>query len=228
MSYDGKQGEDGMKKMMKGLLASTLMASSMLATAGNLNDVQLGHVGARGSGCPGGTVDSILSPDKKSLSILFDGFVLEAGPMIGKRMDRKNCTVAIPVHVPNGLSVSLVAVDYRGYNFIPKKAQSQLRVEYFFAGRKGPRFMKTFRGGLDDEYVLQNKLALVANSWSKCGDDVNLRIATSMRLRNSNRHEDAMSTLDSIDLNAGIVYKLQYKKCKQTPVEEEDDWGDDW
>ena len=222
-----------MKKFLKGIMSLSLLAGSMAVYAGDLNDVQLGKVGSAGSGCPIGTVDSILSPDKKSLSILFDGFVLEAGPMIGKKMDRKNCTLAIPVHVPNGLSVSLLAVDYRGYNYLPSKAQSQFRAEYFFAGKRGPRISKTFRGrGLvDEDYTISNKLAVIASSWSKCGEDVNLRINSSMRLRNMNRHEDAMSTLDSIDLKAGIVYKLQFRKCHQVaeePADDDDFWGDDW
>lgn len=220
-----------MKQMIKGLMTTSLLLGSVTASAGgDLNDVQLGQVGSAGTGCPIGTVETVLSPDKKSLSVLFDGFVLEAGPSIGKKLVRKNCTLAIPVHIPNGFSVSLMAVDYRGYNYLPSRASSQLRTEYFFAGMRGPRLQKTFRGGLDEDYVLDKKLVLVGQSFSKCGDDVNLRISTSMRLKNFNRKEDAISTLDSIDLNAGIVYKLQYKKCKQTATDDDEDenWGDDW
>ncbi len=89
--------------------------------------------------------------------------------------------------------------------------------------------MKQFNGSMDQEYTLSNKLAVVAQTWSKCGEDVNLRIATAMRLRNMDRHEDAMSTVDSIDMNSGIIYKLQYKKCNRVVEEQEDDlWGDDW
>jgi hypothetical protein len=216
-----------MKVLSTAILMSSMMISSFTASAGDLNDIQLGHPGVRGTGCPAGTVDTTLSPDKKSLSILFDEYVLEAGPSIGKKMARKNCTIAIPVHVPNGFSVSIMAVDYRGYNYLPSRAQAVFSAEYFFAGQRGPKLRKSFRGGIDDEYTVNSKIAVVANVWSKCGDDVNLRIATSMRLRNMNRSEDAMSTVDSADINAGIVYQLQYKKCGAQAEEEDDLWGDD-
>ena len=216
-----------MKILSTLLLLGSINFSS--AYAGDLNDIQLGKPGHAGSGCPIGTVAATLSPDKKSLSILFDDYVLEAGPMAGTRMDRKNCQLAIPVHVPNGYSVSLVGVDYRGYNYLPRRAQATFTAEYFFAGMRGPRFRKDFRGSLDQEYTLTNRLALTALTWSKCGEDVNLRIATAMRLRNMDRREDAMSTVDSVDMNAGLIYKLQFRRCNQVVEEEEDDlWGDDW
>lgn len=214
----------------KKLLCTTalLAATTTAALAQDLNDISLGQPGYAGSGCPAGSVSATLSPDKKSLSILFDEFILEAGPSTRKRMDRKNCNVAIPVHVPNGFSVSVLAVDYRGYNYLPSGAQSAFRTEYFFAGQRGPRYQKTFRGALDDDYILSNTLHVVGNVWSECGEDVNLRISSSMRLMNRNRYDDAMSTVDSVDLNSGIVYKLQYKPCNQAPVQDDDDfWGDD-
>ena len=215
------------------ILSSALLLSSMLIGTSyaqiSLNDVHLGKPGHAGSGCPIGTVSTTLSPDKKSLSILFDDYMVEAGPSTRKRMARKNCQLAVPVHVPNGLSVSLIGVDYRGYNFLPSRSEATFTAEYFFAGRRGPRYMKKFFGGLDSEYTLSNTLALVSESWSKCGEDVNLRIATAMRVRNLNRVEDSLSTVDSVDMNAGIVYKLQYRKCRKVieeELEEEELWGE--
>ncbi len=225
--------DDGLTRRKKMKILSTMVLLSSMAVAnvqaGDLNDVSLGEPGHAGSGCPIGTVSATLSPDKKSLSILFDDYLVEAGPSVGKKMDRKNCQLAIPVHVPNGFSVSLLAVDYRGYNYLPRRAQAVFTAEYFFAGIRGPRYMKKFNGSMDQEYTLSNKLAVVAQTWSKCGEDVNLRIATAMRLRNMDRHDDAMSTVDSIDMSSGIIYKLQYKRCNQVVEEQEDDlWGDDW
>ena len=97
------------------MLAATLttLASSAFAAGGfsgsmsgignevGYNDsISLGVPGYGGSGCPGGSASVTLSPDGKSLTLIFDQFIVEAGGPTGKRIDRKNCDIAIPVHVP--------------------------------------------------------------------------------------------------------------------------------
>jgi hypothetical protein len=69
------------------------------------DDISLGEPGYGGTGCPDGTVSVTLSPDQKSLSLLFDQYQVEVGGDTGKSFDRKSCNIAIPVHVPQGLSV---------------------------------------------------------------------------------------------------------------------------
>lgn len=177
------------------------------------NTIALGEPGYGGTGCPAGSVSVTLSPDARSLSLLFDQYYVEAGGATNKSFDRKSCNIAIPVHVPQGYSVSILEIDYRGYNYLPTGATSQFNVEYFFAGSRGPRFQKTFRGPLDDEYLLSNTLAATAIVWSKCGADVNLRTNTSIRVT-TRQNKEALATVDSQDINAAIVYQLSWKKCK--------------
>ena len=196
------------------MIAGLLFAAS--ASAGNPNDIYLGEPGYAGSGCPAGSASAVLSPDKKTLSVLFDEYVAEAGGSTGKTIDRKSCNLAIPVHVPQGLSISLLKVDYRGYTYLPKRSMARFNVNYFFAGARGPRLGKTFnarRSTIDDEYTYTNKLIATAWTWSPCGRDVNLRINSSMMVRNSNRRSEALATVDSADLSAGILYKIQWRRC---------------
>ncbi len=192
------------RQIMLGLL---LISSVVLA-----DDVSLGIPGYGGTGCPQGSASAVLSPDAKQLSILFDSYSMEAKG--SKTVDRKTCNVAIPIHVPNGLSVSILQVDYRGYNSLPRGGSSELGVEYFFAGVKGPAMTKTFNGALDSDFYVSNKLAATALTWSPCGADVNLRINTSMRVRTNPRGDQAISSIDSIDMSAGLVYLLQFRTCR--------------
>src|SRR5690606_1233380 len=136
----------------------------------NPNTISLGLPEHAGTGCPIGTVAAVVSPDGGQLSILYDQFVAEVGGMTGRSIDRKNCNVAIPVHVPNGLSVSVLQVDYRGFNFLPVGGRSTFNVEYFFAGTRGPVFTRTFTGPLTDDYFIPNSLLATAVSWSRCGE----------------------------------------------------------
>jgi hypothetical protein len=153
-----------------------------------------------------------LSPDAKSLSMLFDQYIVEAGGDTGKSFDRKSCNIAIPVHVPQGLSISVIAIDYRGYNNLPTGARSEFAVEYFFAGTRGPTFRRTFNGVVDDDYLIRNQLTAQSLVWSACGADVNLRTNSSIRVTTRNNRQ-ALATVDSEDVSAAIIYQLQWRRC---------------
>ncbi len=191
------------------VLLSALMLS---ASAFAADDISLGKPGYGGTGCPEGTVSATLSPDAKSLSLLFDQYQISIGGTTGKSFDRKSCNIAIPVHVPQGMSVSVLKIDYRGFNHLPASATSQFNVEYFFAGTKGPAFQRIFNGALDEDYLINNQLVAESMVWSACGADVNLRTNSSLRVRTVNNKE-AVTSIDSQDVNAGIIYQLQWKKC---------------
>ena len=196
-----------MKKTM--LLLSALMLSAPVFAA---DDISLGEPGYGGTGCPAGTVSATLSPDAKSLSLLFDQYQVAVGGETGKSFDRKSCNIAIPVRVPQGLSVSVMKIDYRGFNQLPQSATSQFNVEYFFAGTRGPSFQRKFRGPLTEDYLINNNLTVQAVVWSGCGADVNLRTNSSMRVQTVSNRE-AMASIDSQDVNAGIIYHLQWRQC---------------
>lgn len=193
-------------------LAALVLSAGFASSAQAQSNITLGDPGYGGTGCPGGSVSATLSPDATSLSLLFDEYIVEAGGDTGKRFDRKSCNIAIPVHVPQGLSIAVLAIDYRGYNNVPQGASTDFNVEYFFAGARGPTFRKTFRGPLDDDYLIQNKLTAQSVVWSACGADVNLRTNSSIRV-STVQNRQAMATVDSQDVSAAIIYQLQWKRC---------------
>ena len=200
-----------MKKMLLGAIA--LGALTMAGSASAQDGIRLGIPGYGGTGCPAGSVSTTLSPDEKSLSLIFDEYAVSAGGTTGRSFDRKSCNVAIPVHVPQGYSVAVLAVDYRGFNHLPSGASSQFNVEYFFAGSRGPAFRRNFFGQLESDYTISNELQAQSVVWSACGADVNLRTNSSMRL-STVRNAEAMATVDSEDVNAAIVYHLQWRACR--------------
>ena len=178
-------------------------------------DIRLGQPGYGGTGCPRGTASATLSPDKKSLSILFDRYYAEAGRSAGKTIDRKTCNVAIPVHVPQGFSISIFKIDYRGFVSVPRGGQAKFNVEYFFAGSRGPSFAKTFRGATEKEYLLTNKIGMGALVWTPCGKSVNLRVNSSILARTNSRRTDVLATVDSADVTAGLIYHVQWRRCRR-------------
>lgn len=198
-----------MKKTLL-LLTSLLSLSAMSAMA---DDIQLGKPGYGGNGCPQGSASAVLSPDRKSLSILFDQFMTEAGGVTRRSVDRKSCDIAIPVHIPQGYSVSLFQMDYRGFNSLPAGGSTRLGIEYFFAGQRGPVTTKVFNGNINADYLVSNRVAANAVIWSACGKDVNLRVNASLMTRTNANMQQALSTVDSADIHAGLIYSLQWKRC---------------
>jgi hypothetical protein len=204
-----------MKKLFLFLLIfSSAGAAPVWADDPSPDDVYLGQPAYGGNGCPAGTASAALSPDAKELSILFDQYVAESGGSTGRDLDRKNCNIAIPVHVPQGWSLSIFSIDYRGFNALPSGAYTQFNVEYFFAGQRGPRYSRVFTGPTAQDYFLNNTLAASAVVWSPCGAEVLLRTNTSIVTKTNRWREQAMSTVDSIDIAAGVRYLFQWQRCR--------------
>jgi hypothetical protein len=201
-----------MKFTLLRVVATGLVVLAAQASLAN-DDIQLGEPEYGGTGCPAGSASVALSPDQKTLSILFDQYVVEAGGETGRVLDRKGCNIAIPVKVPQGYSISLFKVDYRGFNFLPRSAQSRFNVEYFFAGSRGPSASRMFNGPVQDNYTFTNNLIAEALVWSACGANTNLRVNSSMMVRTNSSNQQAMSTVDSADVEAGIIYHVQWRRC---------------
>ncbi len=199
--------------MKKFILAFGLLMSA--ATANAENGLKLGLPEHGGTACPQGTVSATVSPDGNEVSILFDQYVAEAGGSTGKSLDRKSCNIAIPVQVPQGYSVSIFQVDYRGFAAIPYGARGQFNVEYFFAGSRGLRANKALRPGSQSDYQFTDRLEASTLVWSACGASTNLRMNTSLLVASNSRREQTMATVDSIDVSNGIVYHVQWKRCYQ-------------
>lgn len=181
------------------------------------DSIRLGEPQYGGNGCPAGSASSVLSPDAKQVSILFDQFSTQAGGNSGLIQDRKSCNVAIPAHVPNGYSVSVFKVDYRGYTFVPSGASARLNVEYFFANQQGPAYAKTFAGPLDSDFFLNNTLQTTQLVWSGCGEDVILRTNMSLSAQTNNRRDETRATVDSQDISSAITYHVSYRRCDPPP-----------
>lgn len=177
------------------------------------DDISLGIPSYGGTGCPRGTATTALNPDTKSISILFDEYVVEAGGVTERSTTRKTCNLAIPINVPGGVSLSIYKIDYRGYNSLPLGAYSQFNVEYFFAGSKGPNFRTTFFGLLERSYYLTDNIQNSSVYWSECGKDVILRSNSSMLVKTNSLAEEAFATVDSADFSAGLLYHLQSRPC---------------
>ena len=183
-------------------LATTTLISSFQAPVTN-SKVQILGASYGGNGCPNQSASVSVSPDGQELSILFDKFIAQ-GNVAAER--RKSCNLSIPIKVPQGYQISLYDADYRGY--VAPRTTASLRAEYFFAGNRGPVFSRTIRG--EANYNVRDSLQTVADVWSRCGDNINMRVNAAMTASGS-----GMATVDSFDLShRGLVYHIKYRTCR--------------
>lgn len=197
------------------ILCSTVLASltAFLALQAHAGGLRLGQPAYGGTGCPAGSASVTLSPDETAVSILFDSYSTEAGYTTGKSIDRKSCNISIPVSVPQGYSVSIFQVDYRGFNAVPSGANTRFEAEYFWAGSRGPRISRTFYGPLNDNFTLTDELIASTVVWAPCGASVTLRANTSMMARTNANFDQTMGVVDSADVSSGLIYHLRWRRC---------------
>jgi hypothetical protein len=205
-----------MKSPIKAVLTTSalLLATTQAVSAHNLGAVTIEKVGYAGNGCPAGSASVVLANDKKSVSVLFDEYIAEAGGHGQRTFARKKCDIAFGLKVPNGLSVALINADYRGFTDLPRRAKATFTRDYFFAGSRGPRLKKTWKGSRSDDFTVTDNMGIMSRVYSKCGADVILRSKTAATVR-TRRGQEALMSVDSADLTSRTVfrYNFSWKKC---------------
>lgn len=200
-----------MTNLLLAAVSALLMSESVLAQSG----LRMGSPSYGGNGCPAGSASVSLSPAEDAISILFDSFTASAGSGSGKRVDRKSCNLSIPVTIPQGYSVAVIQVDYRGFNLVPSSgAYTRLNTEYFWAGIRGPMFSKLFTGPQNKDFTTSNGIIAESLVWTPCGASVNLRVNSSIMAQSNNRMDQTDIMVDSADITSGLIYHLQWRRCQ--------------
>ena len=195
---------------MKSLVTLATLVLALSAEA----QIKLGQPSYGGSGCPAGSASVSITEDGKTMSVLFDQFAAEAGNTTGRRIDRKSCNLRVPIKVPQGFSVALIGVDYRGFNAIPGSgAYTEFNAEYFYAGARGPRFTRRFQGPQSNEYLINNKLIATSFVWSECGKEVIFGINAAATAMANSQMQQTMMVVDSADITAGLLYQFSWRRC---------------
>lgn len=173
-----------------------------------------------GTGCPSGTASAILSPDGRTLSVLFDSYVAEAGNHVGTLRDAKGCQVNIPFSVPAGYTVQVVKMDYRGFTSLPSGSRSTFGAGFRFleiSGREtGARRVlrsNVMLGPKTENFTLTSLIP--AASFSPCGQDFVLAAESHLNVQSNRTGEQAVSTVDSLDaVQTPVVYSLRWTRCE--------------
>lgn len=187
--------------------AIAILAMSLPGTA-DAASLKLGKPAYGGPGCPGGTASVAMSGS--SISVKFSAYQVAAGGSTGKSFDRKACGLSIPVTVPAGYSVAVVAVDFAGYTNLPSGASATFKLEEFLPGGTGPVFSRDIKGPKKGKFTASS--AAVATVWSACGTSVTMRTNTSLIVKTTGG-KAASASIRSQDVSTAIIYRLKYRAC---------------
>lgn len=202
------------KLAMVGSAFAMLTAASSAFAAGP-DYVRVRSINFAGSGCPGGSVATNVSPDRQAFTLLFDQYIAEVGPGVSAREKRKNCVVNIDLDFPQGWTYTLFTVDYRGYLDLAHSMVGTQQTSYYFQGSSATaRLASNISGPVARDYQIRDNLAVTSLVWSPCGASRSLNMNTEVRIDNSrNSRGQGIMTLDSIDGQLKHIYGIQWRRC---------------
>ncbi len=200
-------------KISKGLVLLAL-SLALTSSAEALAQVELGQVVVGGTGCPAGTAQVTLSPDLLSVQVRYSQFEAVAGG--ARSLDRKACSLAIPLQLPPGLSVALIASRYVGSADVAEGGSVQISTESFTAGTQGPKLSRTLNGPVQDGFALVSTVDTDRQTFSECGESVILRTNTSVVAQSTGA--PARIRIEASDAQAGVVFDLGYRGCGSDPA----------
>ncbi len=170
------------------------------------------------SSCAGGTYSAVNSPDGSTLSILFDNFSVATAPGSAGGTERKSCNIQVPLNLPEGYSLGIYRVDYRGFAYLSSKQDSELSVDYALGPHSNSRkFQRRIQGVHDGEFVFRENIGAGLMKRVGCGAAAVLNVAAMLELQTSRQPGEAMVALDSIDgaPKGGLIFYLDLKRCGQ-------------
>jgi Domain of unknown function (DUF4360) len=88
-----------------------------------------------GSGCPKGSVSSILSDDRTVVTFGFDKFQALIGPKAKSSDSSKNCEIKLGLSYPSEFQLSIVRATYHGYIRLDDGVTAKFLSNYFWSGQ---------------------------------------------------------------------------------------------
>jgi hypothetical protein len=120
------------------------------------------------------------------------------------------------LNLPDGYSLGVYKVDYRGFSHLSAKQEAGLSVDYSLGERtKSRKFHRKIQGVSDGEFMFSETIGAGLMKRAGCGEAAVLNVAATLDLETRSRPGEAMVALDSVDgaPKGGLIYHLDLKKC---------------
>ncbi|MFE5828482.1 DUF4360 domain-containing protein [Streptomyces erythrochromogenes] len=169
-----------------------------------------------GSGCRPGSAAVSVAPDNTAFTVTYSEYLAQAGGGSKPADSRRNCQIALRVHVPHGYTYAIASADYRGFASLGRQATGVQQAGYYFQGfPETYRRTHTFNGPLNDNWQATDQVAVGALVYAPCGAERNFNINTELRATTRNAAADPVSfmAMDSTDASINTIYNFAWKQC---------------
>lgn len=180
--------------------------------------IDASHVIANGSGCPQGSVQTLISPDQTALTVAFSDYTAAAGPNTRPTERRRACTTTIPVRIPNGYTWGITTASYRGYAELYDGAKAYQGATYFFQGGRSGALESELSPDGSGNWEVSDNAATVA--WAPCDTQSNLVVTSSLRITpGSDAKQTSFVSMDTQDIAMrssnvpAMTFGLDFKPC---------------
>src|SRR4051812_38661196 len=209
--------------MLKALVTGAALLASLTATGSPAhaafrtlpNDkMVIDVVAANGSGCPWGSADVTVSPDNTAFTVTYSQFTAQTGAGTKPTDFRKNCQLALNVHVPQGYTFAIAGADYRGFAHLERGASGSEIANYYFQGEpQSTRIRHDFTGPTDSDWQRTDGVGIASLSFLPCGERRYLNVNTELRVNRgwSSPQKTSFMTMDSTDGRIDTVYHVAWK-----------------
>jgi hypothetical protein len=170
---------------------------------------------ANAAGCAAGSYSVVNAPDGSSVSVLFDGFsVKRTAAQSGAAV--ATCALEIPLNLPEGYSLGVYRIEYRGFAHLAAGQSAQLSVDYGLGPHsRSRRYHRGIRGAFEGDYSFTENIGSGLMKRVGCGEAATLNFAATLALEDGGNAGEGVLALDSSDgaPKGGLIFHLDRRKC---------------
>jgi hypothetical protein len=196
--------------------SAVLAQQSAPVTVPNPEGSYFASVVANGSGCPAGSWDVDISPDGQVFTATFSQYEVNITPQVPDATLARDCTLAIQLHSPQGLSYAITSFYYSGYAFLEQGVTARQSARYWFQGNPLPPTNSNrvdIVGPADRSFLFQDSIETKDQVYSACGTQRDLNVNTRLQVINSSPKRNGYANIASIDGKTELKFGITWRKC---------------
>lgn len=208
--------------MIKGGLAVSVLAATILACGPAAqalamvpaDPITVEVVTVNGSGCPAGT--AVVKPlaDNTGFTVGYTSYVATDGGAAAPTDFRKNCQLALLVHVPQGFTYAVARADYAGSARLASGASGLQRANYYFQGSAVDTYSDhELSGPLYGRWSATDTAAVADLVYAPCGSERILNVNTELRVDGGTSGAASSLRMSSTSGSVNTVYHFSWQEC---------------